>query len=86
MTNAELVQLVVTVVQPLVRQPERVVVSLAETARFRQIKVTVAPPDVGRVIGRQGRVAAALRMLIASLPERPAQTKRVRLMIDDNRH
>ena len=41
----------------------------------------VAPGDLGRVIGRQGRTAAALRMLLQSAGE--ASGKRVTLDIRD---
>lgn len=86
MASVELKPLVLALVRPLVKHPEAVQVTLEETARFRQLNLTVAPADVGRVIGRQGHVAAALRTLIAGSQDRHDNAKRVRLMIHDDRH
>lgn len=86
MASVELTALVVALVRPLVRRPEAVRVTLKETDRFRQLHLTLAPEDVGRVIGRQGHVAAALRTLIEGSQDRRDNAKRVRLMIHDDRH
>ena len=37
------------------------------------IEVFVAPDDLGRVIGRQGRTATAIRTLVAAAAERDGQ-------------
>lgn len=48
----------------LVEEPEQVRVYTKETRRTTIIKLRVAPPDTGRVIGKGGRVADAMRSLV----------------------
>ena len=38
------------------------------------VELYVAPDDLGKVIGKQGRTAAALRTLVASAAERDGKT------------
>ena len=48
----------------LVEQPDRVRVQIKDTRRTTIIKLHVAQCDVGRVVGRKGRVANAMRPLL----------------------
>ncbi len=48
----------------LVDYPEQVQVEEAETADGVLLRLTVAKEDVGRVIGKQGRIARALRTVV----------------------
>jgi predicted RNA-binding protein YlqC (UPF0109 family) len=50
--------------ESLVEEPERVRVYTKETRRETIIKLRVAQPDIGRVVGRSGRVANAMRSLL----------------------
>ncbi|MCS6827407.1 MAG: KH domain-containing protein [Caldilinea sp.] len=50
--------------ESLVEQPDRVRVYTKETRRETIIKLRVAQQDVGRVVGRNGRVANAMRALL----------------------
>lgn len=50
--------------ESLVEQPDKVHVYTKETRRESIIKLQVAPADVGRVVGRNGRVANAMRSLL----------------------
>ena len=50
--------------ESLVEQPDRVNVYVKETRRETIIKLQVAQGDVGRVVGRNGRVANAMRSLL----------------------
>ena len=52
------------VAKAIVDQPEAVVVSEEASDRGVIIKLQVAPDDKGRVIGREGRVAEAMRTLL----------------------
>jgi predicted RNA-binding protein YlqC (UPF0109 family) len=45
----------------LVDEPDAVRVEEEETAEGLVLRLHVAPDDVGKVIGRQGRIARALR-------------------------
>lgn len=53
--------LIEILVKALVDDPESVVVEEVEEGGSLTYEVTVAPDDVGKVIGKQGRVANALR-------------------------
>jgi predicted RNA-binding protein YlqC (UPF0109 family) len=57
-------ELVRFVARSLVEQPDRVRVFTKETRRETIIKLQVAQGDVGRVVGRNGRVANAMRSLL----------------------
>lgn len=50
----------------LVDAPEQVAVAEAERRGTTVVELTVAQADTGKVIGRQGRIAEALRMLVAA--------------------
>ena len=56
--------LVEYVAQSLVSQPESVRVTEVEDNGVLVIQLQVAPEDMGKVIGRQGRIANALRSLL----------------------
>lgn len=57
-------------VRGLVGNPDDVQVSDLERRRVRTLEVRVHPEDIGKVIGRQGRTASALRTVIAALAGR----------------
>ncbi|MBW7885593.1 MAG: KH domain-containing protein [Caldilineaceae bacterium] len=50
--------------QSLVEEPDRVRVYTKDTRRETIIKLRVAQRDVGRVVGRGGRVANAMRAVL----------------------
>lgn len=81
MSDQEMRNLILTIVQPLVTHPEDIKLELQETDDFHEYLLTVHPEDVGRVIGRRGRIAKAIRAIIYSIDfDGP---KRVRLTIVD---
>lgn len=51
-------------VRGIVDNPDEVRVELLTTRRGRTLEVHVHPDDLGRVIGRSGRTAKALRQVI----------------------
>ena len=51
-------------------EPQNVKVTEAEHRGVSVVELFVAPRDLGRIIGRQGRTAAALRTLVAVTAER----------------
>lgn len=51
------------IVKSLADQPDAVTVSESEGEAVVMIELTVAPEDVGRIIGRQGRTINAIRSL-----------------------
>jgi len=62
--------LLVTLVRGLVEEPERVSVRERPQGGVTILEVRVAPGDRGRVIGRHGRSAEALRTLLAAVARR----------------
>ncbi|MGO3732983.1 MAG: KH domain-containing protein [Vagococcus sp.] len=73
--------LVLTIVRPLVSQPDVVQLEVVEADNFMEYNLSVAPEDIGRIIGKQGRVAKAIRTIVYSV--RTDEPKRVRLNILD---
>lgn len=62
-----LTSLISYIVKKLVENPEAVQVSQEITGEKTTIRVVVVPDDMRRVIGREGKVARALRTLIGAL-------------------
>ena len=58
---AQLRELVLLLVRRLVDEPERVEVSGTEIDSRVDLEVRVAPDDMGKVIGRNGRTIKAIR-------------------------
>jgi len=54
----------------LVQEPERVRVEEYEDGDTNVVELSVAPSDRGRVIGRQGRTADALRTIVDAVARR----------------
>ncbi|OOR20843.1 KH domain-containing protein [Bacillus mycoides] len=59
--------LVETIVKPLVDHPGDVKVTQELCNGEIKYRLTVHPEDVGKVIGKQGKVAKAIRMLLYSV-------------------
>jgi len=57
-------KLVEVLVKGLVETPDQVRVEAVETPRSVTLEVRVAEGDMGKVIGRQGRVAKAIRTVV----------------------
>ena len=57
-------ELVTMIVRALVDDPEQVTVNKIEGERSVIFEVRVAPDDLGKVIGKGGRIANALRTLV----------------------
>ena len=75
-------ELVTMIVRALVDDPEQVAVNKVEGERSIIFEVRVADDDLGKVIGKNGRIANALRTLV-----RAAGTKeRKSIWVDINKH
>ncbi len=57
-------------VRALVKQPDAVHIDRHDEGRRLLFVVTVAPDDVGRVVGRNGRIAKSLRAVMRAAGER----------------
>ena len=65
-------------IRGIVAHPDDVTVKDKELRRGRMLEVRVNPDDVGKVIGRSGRTATALRTVIGALAGEPGRTRRFR--------
>jgi predicted RNA-binding protein YlqC (UPF0109 family) len=54
-------------VKGIVDNPEDVTVDMVSGRRGRTLEVRVHPDDLGKVIGRSGRTAKALRTVVAAI-------------------
>ncbi|ANU19669.1 RNA-binding protein [Planococcus plakortidis] len=59
-------QLIETIVKPLVDHPEEVRIEKDENTNRVVYKLSVHQSDTGKVIGKQGRVAKAVRSVVYS--------------------
>jgi predicted RNA-binding protein YlqC (UPF0109 family) len=57
-------ELVEYIAKSLVNDPGQVVVEVVEDPASTTLRLKVAPGDLGRVIGKQGRTARAIRTLL----------------------
>ena len=58
--------LVVRLAKALVDKPEEVTVDAIHEATSTMLKLRVAPSDLGKVIGKQGRTARSIRTILAA--------------------
>jgi len=57
-------ELVSYIAKTLVTMPDQVEVKRVETDQAVTIELHVAPEDMGKVIGKQGRIAKSIRTLV----------------------
>lgn len=69
-SNDELSDLVTYVARALVDEPEDVSVQVVDGERAVVIELTVAEDDLGKVIGKDGRTARAMRTVLAATSAR----------------
>ncbi|MDR3563839.1 MAG: KH domain-containing protein [Negativicutes bacterium] len=72
-------ELVEVIAKALVRNPEQVNVTATEDSSVTVYEVRVAPEDMGKIIGKQGRIAKALRTVVKAAAVR--DNKRVMVEI-----
>ena len=75
-----MVELVEYMVKALVDEPEGVSVSSVESDAVTVYEVTVAPNDLGKVIGRHGRIANALRNVVKAAAMRDNKRATVEIL------
>ena len=57
-------ELVETLVKALVKNPDAVSITVVEKGSLEIYQVHVDPEDMGKVIGRKGRIANAIRTVV----------------------
>jgi predicted RNA-binding protein YlqC (UPF0109 family) len=71
--------LITVIAKALVDRPEEVRVNVVEKDDRMEYRLSVHPDDVGKVIGKQGKIAKSLRTVITSAAVK--ETKRVTVEI-----
>ena len=59
-----MIELVEVIAKSLVDNPEAVEVTETTESQTTVLQLKVAPEDMGKVIGKQGRIAKALRIVV----------------------
>lgn len=81
--DARLIELVGFLVQGIVAHPEEVEVEEYFDDLGSVYGVRVHPEDVGRVIGKEGRVASALRHMVKAAAVKTGERVTVEIITDD---
>ena len=68
------------IAKSLVDNPDVVVVTEKETEKGLVLELKVAPSDMGKVIGKQGRIAKAIRSVVKAAASR--ENKQVSVEIE----
>ncbi len=80
MVEEELLQYIA---ENLVNSPEEVRISRKDSSRSVVLELSVASGDMGRVIGRNGRVANSIRALLrAASPDERGNERRRRVILE----
>ena len=72
--------LLLYIARNLVDDPEAVSVTEVEGPQELTLELRVAPEDMGKVIGRQGRIAKEIRTIVKSVAQRNGQKVSVEIV------
>ena len=75
--------LVLMIARSLVDHPEKVVVTIPDDNAPDVIRPQVASEDVGKVIGKQGRIAKAIRTVVKAAGIKDNKTVSVEILSED---
>ena len=59
-----MIELISLIAKSLVKQPDAVSVTMVQKGNVEVYELHVAPEDMGKVIGKQGRIAKAIRSVV----------------------
>ena len=74
-------EIVEVIAKALVRHPEQVQVEAADDRNGTVYALRVSPEDMGKVIGKQGRIAKAIRTVVKAAATR--ENKKVNVEISE---
>lgn len=75
--------LVEYIAKSLVNEPEKVGLTEVEEDGEKILVLTVAPDDMGKVIGKKGRIAKAIRTLIKAASYRTGEDTRLEIVSEE---
>ena len=70
-----------TIVESLVENKDQVQISRIDDEKGTLVKVKVANEDMGRIIGKQGRIAKAIRTVMKSITAK--ENKKVGIIFEE---
>ncbi len=73
-------ELLLYLAKNLVDDPEAVTVTESKDAGETVLELRVAPGDMGKVIGRQGRIAREIRTIVKTVAQRTGEKVTVEIM------
>ncbi|MGG3572068.1 KH domain-containing protein [Bacillus gobiensis] len=79
MMQVNLEELITAIVTPLVDHPEEIRVEMVEKSHNVSLSLSVSEHDIGKIIGKGGRTAQAIRSVLAAAGAR--SSKKIRLEI-----
>ena len=65
-----MIELISLIAKSLVKQPDAVSVTMVQKGDVEVYELHVAPEDMGKVIGRQGRIAKEIRTIVTAVAQR----------------
>ncbi len=73
-------ELLLYMAKNLVDEPEAVTVTEVSDEEGKVLELRVAPGDMGKVIGRQGRIAKEIRTIVKTVAQRSGEKVTVEIM------
>lgn len=73
-------ELLLYMAKNLVDDPESVSVTESSDAEGKVLELRVAPSDMGKVIGRQGRIAKEIRTIVKTVAQRTGEKVTVEIV------
>ena len=80
MEIASITEMLTYLVGNLVEKPEEIQVNVLENGNSITLQLRVAAEDMGRVIGRQGRIAKEIRTIIKTVAQRTGEKVTVEIV------
>ena len=73
-------ELLLYMAKNLVDEPDSVTVTETENGEGKVLELRVAPGDMGKVIGRQGRIAKEIRTIVKTVAQRSGEKVSVEIV------
>ncbi len=83
MTVQEMKELIEAIVKPLVDSPDEIEITEIESDNQITYRLYIDKQDIGKVIGKQGRIAKAIRTVVYAAGSN--SSKRIQLEINDKK-
>ena len=75
----DLSKVLLDIAKSIVDEPDKVAVEIDEDGESVNLTLNVAPDDMGKVIGRHGRIARAIRMVVKAAANRSGKKATVEI-------